>query len=97
MNVYKGKRKNNQSGESGNNNRSGTGCFFTQINTMSLFRNKRFMLDEMFQRNAFKFAILLEYENQCSFFHFSFRATLFFPNECPGLCQHRPGHSLGKK
>ena len=20
----------------------------------------------------------------------------FFPNECPGLCQHRPGHSLGK-
>ena len=30
-------------------------------------------------------------------FHFSFHATLFFfPNECPGLCQHRPGHSLGK-
>ena len=32
-----------------------------------------------------------------SLFHFSFRATLFFsPNECPGLCRHRPGHSLGK-
>ena len=21
---------------------------------------------------------------------------LFFPNECPGMCQHRPGHSLEK-
>ena len=21
---------------------------------------------------------------------------MFLPNECPGLCQHRPGHSLGK-
>ena len=21
----------------------------------------------------------------------------FFPNECPGMCQHRPGHSLEKK
>ena len=29
----------------------------------SLFRNKRFMLDEMFRKNASKFAILLEYEN----------------------------------
>ena len=29
---------------------------------------------------------------------FSFCATLFLsPNECPGLCQHRPGHSLGGK
>ena len=28
---------------------------------------------------------------------FSFSDTLFFfPNECPGLCRHRPGHSLGK-
>ena len=46
----------------------------------SLLRNKRFMLDEMFQRNASKFAIHLEYENPHSFFRFSFRAsTLFFP------------------
>ena len=22
---------------------------------------------------------------------------LFFPNEFPGLCQHRPGHSLERK
>ena len=29
--------------------------------------------------NASKFAIFLEYENPHSFFHFSFRATLFFP------------------
>ena len=49
------------------------------VSTYTLFRNKRFMLDEMFQRNASKFAIFLEYENPCSFFRFSFRATLFFP------------------
>ena len=56
------------------------------------------MLDEMFQQNASKFAIFLEYENPRSFFHFPFRATLFFsPNECPGLSQHSPGHSLGEK
>ena len=52
----------------------------------ALFRNKKFMLDEMTQRNASKF---LEYECTHSFFHFSFRATLFFlPNECPDLCRH---------
>ena len=35
---------------------------------------------------------------QSCFFHFSFRATLFSPNKCPGLCWHGPGHySLGKK
>ena len=29
---------------------------------------------------------------------FSFHATLIFSlNECPGLCLHRPGHSLGEK
>ena len=22
---------------------------------------------------------------------------LFSPNKCPGVCRHRPGHSLGKK
>ena len=37
------------------------------------------MLDEMFQQNVTKFAILLEYENPRSFFHFSFNATLVFP------------------
>ena len=59
----------------------------------SLFRNMRFMLDEMPQRNASKFAIFLAYRNPCIFFRFSFCATLFSPNECPGLCRH----SLGKK
>ena len=44
----------------------------------SLFRKKRFMFDEMFQRNTSKFAIFLEYKNPRSFFRFSFRATLFF-------------------
>ena len=37
------------------------------------------MLDEMFLRNASKFTIFLEYQNPGSLFHFSFRATLFFP------------------
>ena len=36
------------------------------------------MLDEMFQRNASKLAIFLEHENSCTFFRFTFRATLFF-------------------
>ena len=37
------------------------------------------MLDEMFQGNASKFAIIFEYENPHSFFfRFLFRATLIF-------------------
>ena len=36
----------------------------------------RFVLDEKLLQNASKFAILLEYKNPCSFFHFSFRATV---------------------
>ena len=39
---------------------------------------KRFMLEEMFQQNASKCDILLEYENLRSFFRFPFRSTLFF-------------------
>ena len=35
-----------------------------------IFRNKRFMLDEIVWRNASKFAIFLEYEKSSSFFHF---------------------------
>ena len=52
----------------------------TQIitNAQSLFRNKKFMLDEMTQRNTSKFVIFLEYENPGSFFRFSFRAFLSF-------------------
>ena len=56
------------------------------------------MLDEMFQRNASNFGILLEYENSHSFLSFFILCYfIFFPNECPGLCQYRPGHSLGEK
>ena len=52
------------------------------------------MLDEKFQRNASNFAILLEYENLCSFFCFSFCATLFFSltNALVNV-----GHSLEEK
>ena len=31
------------------------------------------------------------------FFVFHFEQLSFCPNECPGLCRHRPGHSLVKK
>ena len=47
------------------------------IRAGTLFRNKRFMLDEMFQRNASKFGIYIRKTQSC-FFRFSFRAT-FFP------------------
>ena len=48
----------------------------------SLFRKRRFMLDEMY---ASKFGLFLEYENTCRFF-FHFVLLYFFPNECTGLC-----------
>ena len=44
----------------------------------ALFRNKKFVLNEMFQPNASKFAIFYVEENPHSFFRFSFRATLHF-------------------
>ena len=50
----------------------------------------------MLQRNATKLVILLEYENPRSFFHFMLQ-LYFPPNECPGLCRHRPQHSLAGK
>ena len=31
------------------------------------------------------------------FFVLHFVLLYFFPNEIPGLCRHRQGHSLGKK
>ena len=40
--------------------------------TMSLFKNKRFMLVEMLMQNTLKFALFLEYENPHNFFRFSF-------------------------
>ena len=30
------------------------------------------------------------------FLFFILRNFIFLYNECPGLCEHRPGHSLGK-
>ena len=65
----------------------------SHCSTSALFRNKRFMFDEMTYRNASKFAIFLGYENPGSFSLFILCYFIFFPNECPGLCRHRPGHS----
>ena len=39
----------------------------------------------------------MEKENPCSFFVFHLEQLSFSPYECPGLCRHRPGHSLGEK
>ena len=36
---------------------------YTCVDCETLFRNKKFMLDEMFQKNTSKFVIFLEYEN----------------------------------
>ena len=49
-------------------------------------------------RNASKFAIFLWKENPKLLFpFFILYYFIFSPNEYPDLCQHRPGHSLGKK
>ena len=52
--------------------------YLLSFSSISLFRNKKFMLDEMALWKDSKFAILLEYENPRSFFHYFFCATLFF-------------------
>ena len=66
----------------------------------SLLPISGFVLDEKFQWNASKFAVFYMYEKWkakvvFSIFHFG-QLFYVFPNECPGLCRHRPGHSLGK-
>ena len=69
--------------------------------TLSLLPILGFVLNEKFQRNASKFAIFYIHTRyakiQSYFFRISFRAILFFLNECPSLCRHNPGHSLGEK
>ena len=49
----------------------------------TLFRKKRFEINFFVQRNASKFAIFIEKENQLSFFRFSFQATLSFTLAMP--------------
>ena len=63
---------------------------------ITLFRNKRFVLNEMFQQSASKFAIFYVYKKTYVVFFF-FHFVQLLPYECPGLCRHRPGHSLGEK
>ena len=42
-----------------------------------------------------KFAIFCIYENPELLFTFFISCYFtFFPNECPGLCRHRSGHSF---
>ena len=80
------------------NNNQPPRCTLKFVHTIALFRKKRFMLDEMIRWNASKFAKIYIYENPKLLFPFFILCYfIFFPNECPVLCQHRPGHSLGKK
>ena len=60
-----------------------------------LFRNKRFALNKMFQRNASKFArYILCIRKPMKFFSFFILCNFtFLLYECPGLCPHTPGHS----
>ena len=52
----------------------------------ALFRNKKFMLDEMTLQNTSNYAIFYMYENP-AFSVYQFVLLYFFcPNECPGLC-----------
>ena len=54
-------------------------------------------LDENFQWHASKFAIFYKYKN--SNLHLLFFISCYFifpPNEYPGQCRDRPGHSLGE-
>ena len=55
------------------------------------------MLDEMTCRNASKFAIFYIHENPKLLLPFFISCNfMFVPYECPVLCRHRPGYSLGK-
>ena len=55
--------------------------YMLSFSSISLFRNKKFMLDEMALWKDSKFAILLEYENPRSFFSLFFLCYfIFFPN-----------------
>ena len=55
--------------------------FSCQTTSVALFPIPEFVLDEMFQQNASKFAIFLAYENPCSIFHFL--QLYFFLNKYP--------------
>ena len=53
-------------------------AFLSLSGKFTLFRKKSFELNLLLRQNASIFAIFIEKENPCSFFHFSFRATLLF-------------------
>ena len=54
--------------------------------------NKRFLLKVLTPQNASKIAIFLWKENPKLLFPFLILCYFIFsPNECPGLCRHRPG------
>ena len=52
------------------------------VQSSTLFRKKRFLLNLKTERNASKFAMFMEKENPRSFFVFHLEQ-----------CRHRPGHS----
>ena len=67
------------------------------LKKVSLFRNKRIVLDEMTQRNASKFGIIfLEYKKPYIYFFFILCYFIFSPNEYPGLRDIDQGINQGK-
>ena len=64
-------------------------CFVCISYTQSLLPISEFVLDEMFQQNASKFARFYIYQNPKLLSPFFISCNfMFLPNECPGLCQH---------
>ena len=64
----------------------------------ALFRSQRFTLNEKVQVKYFKICYILSiWKARGRFFVFDFVQLYFFPNECPGLWQLRPGHSIRQK
>ena len=61
---------------------------------ITLLPISEFVLDDMFQWNASKFAIFYIYKNTKLLFPYLILCYFFL---LPGLCWHRPGHLLGNK
>ena len=69
-----------------------------QLVSGPLFRNKEVIAQLNPLEKCFKICYILCIRKPMYFFSFFISCYFIFsPNECPGLCRHRPGHSLGEK
>ena len=60
-------------------------CHTSKINDLFSSLNTEEMLQNLIY--------LYKEKTKVVFFVFHFEQLSFLPNECPGLCPHRPGHS----